>query len=231
MPAVIINPDLPNENKFNLKKSGFDIIELELCSTVDRPIAGHPDIQLFQSNDILFLSCSISDKIKSLIDNYTETIRVDYMPSGKYPNDCRINILHYGNIAFHKREITHPDIVKYFKENNISLINTNQGYAACSSILLNDVVITSDPSTLKSAAKEGIKTIEINSGNIILPNYNYGFIGGCIGIYENNLYFTGNLDKHPDKNIIVNAVTQAGFNIIELSKNTLFDSGSLFFIG
>ena len=78
----------------------------------------------------------------------------------------------------------------------------------------------------------GIKVTLISDSEIIkLPPYKNGFIGGCAGRYKDTVYFIGNLDAHPECEIIREAISKAGLTPVSLlpESDCLFDLGGLLF--
>ena len=145
--------------------------------------------------------------------------------------DIPYNIVCTGNTAIHKIECTPPEIKKYFTENNINLINTSQGYSKCSTLIVNDKsIITSDNSIHKIAIANGIDSLLITPGFIDLPGYDYGFIGGASGQFNNTIMLTGKIDQHPDCNLITNFIKNKGMDISFLSENSAKDIGSILII-
>lgn len=231
MNYAIINPDTPDKIKKSISGAGFNILEIPLLESVDRPIAGHVDIQLFKSRSTVFLHKFLPKKILSILERYFTVNIINSLPKAPYPNDVILNILHNDKTAFHSISNTSKEVKEYFLKENIESINVNQGYSACSSIILDNTIISADPSILTAASGNNYTTIKISVGNIELPGYNYGFIGGCTGTFNNTIYFCGNLDKHPDKDKIAEAISLENKKYTCLSDEQLFDCGSIFFFG
>ena len=76
----------------------------------------------------------------------------------------------------------------------------------------------------------GIKVTKIQNGAIALPPYEYGFIGGAAGVFKDKVYFSGNVERHPDGKRIIDAITGEGFVPISLSDEPLADVGRIIFI-
>lgn len=68
------------------------------------------------------------------------------------------------------------------RKNDIEIVNINQGYARCSTLILNNrTAVTADISVKNALEKDGAKVLLISSGDIKLEGYDYGFIGGASG--------------------------------------------------
>ncbi len=207
---------------------GFKIIPIPPINLVAEPISSHPDIQIFVHNNSAFTHPAIPrDVIKSL-EKYCNVNICSTKLNNKYPLDIPYNIVCIGNIAFHKVEYTPSEIKKYFTDNNINLINTNQGYSKCSTLVVNDKsIITADKSIHNIAIANGIDSLLITPGFINLPGYKHGFIGGASGLFKKTILLTGKIDHHPDCETIIDFINKRDINISYLSKNPIIDIGSI----
>jgi hypothetical protein len=70
----------------------------------------------------------------------------------------------------------------------------------------------------------------ISEGGIELCGYSHGFIGGAGGVTLDTAYFCGDIFSHPDGEKIKNFCHKHKKECISLSKEPLFDVGTLFFI-
>ena len=110
-----------------------------------------------------------------------------------------LNFLYFNNKLYGKASAIDPNLYGYCMKNNIEIININQGYARCSTLVLNNhSAITADISIKNALEKDGAEVLLIPSGNIKLEGYDYGFIGGASGkISDNTVVFFGNAKSHP----------------------------------
>lgn len=228
---AIIDPRSPENIVKNLNREGFYTIYSPLCSVIDQPISGHPDIQMFIHNNNLFVHPDIDTEFLSKIENYINIVSCPTKLSRRYPADVPYNIACVGKIALHKKVITEKNIQEYFLRNGIEIINTNQGYSKCSTLIVDESgIITADISIHNAAQSAGIESLLISQGYIDLPGYKYGFIGGASGRYLNTIYLTGTIDHHPDCGRIVHFIESRGKTLKYLSNRVIFDAGSIFFI-
>ena len=113
----------------------------------------------------------------------------------------------------------------------MNVIHTNQGYTKCSvAVVSENAVITADKSIGSACRSFGIDVLTVCEGHVSLPPYDYGFIGGASGIKDDNVYFCGSLDRHPDGERIKEFSEKHGKAAISLSDGGLQDVGTLFFI-
>ena len=151
--------------------------------------------------------------------------------SSEYPRDILFNCIELGSFIFGKENNTSSHIIDYSKKCGKSFVNVKQGYAKCSVARLNDgAAITSDKALYKAMSANGIDVLLVSEGNIRLDGYDHGFIGGCTGAFLDKLYFMGNLELHPDAEIIKSFCHKYKTSPISLSDEKLFDGGSLYFL-
>ena len=84
----------------------------------------------------------------------------------------------------------------------------------------------------KTLSSEGVDVLLVEeSDSIKLPPYKNGFIGGAAGVYENSVYFIGNLKSHPNAKEIESSLNSRGFSAISLDPecDSLFDLGGILF--
>ncbi len=229
--AAIIDPRTPADVTGNLSAMGFKIIPIPLTNRTAEPISGHPDIQLFIHGRNAFVHPSAPPDFISSIAEYCKVTICKTELTAAYPGDVAYNVLCTGNIALHRADSTEPSIKQYFPDNNINLINTNQGYTRCSTLIVDDKsIITADRSIHKSGIDAGIHSLLIEPGYIDLPGYDYGFIGGASGNYDNKILLTGRIDHHPDFIRISDFIEMRGIELKILSENRAVDTGSILII-
>jgi hypothetical protein len=132
-----------------------------------------------------------------------------------------------GNKIICKSDSVSHAIPEFAKEHGYEIIHTNQGYPTCSVLTFGSSAITADAGLADLLEKNGIRVTLIKSGGISLPPYEYGFIGGASGVVGNKVYFFGNLDLHPDAEIIRRAIEGEGYTAISLSDEELGDFGGI----
>lgn len=210
---------------------GFKIIPIPPTDLVAEPIRSHPDIQIFIHNNSAFMHPAISRDVIKSIEKYCNVNICSTELNSKYPLDIAYNIVCIGNRAIHKTECTPTEIKKYFTDNNINLISTNQGYSKCSTLVVNEKsIITSDKSIHKIAVANEIDSLLITPGFINLPGYKHGFIGGASGLFKKTILLTGKIDHHPDYELIIDFINKKEINICYLSQNPIIDIGSILII-
>lgn len=187
-----------------IEKLGHAVISSDTVDTFPIPEQKHADMQILPINNDIFIlnECTVlAEKLPN-----ERLVFCNKKAGNKYPEDILLNFLYLNNTLYGKLSAIDKNLLDYCKENNIRTVNINQGYARCSTLVLNKkAVITSDLSIEKALKKDGVEVLLIPSGSIVLDGYDYGFIGGASGkIEENTIAFFGNVTSHPDYRRIEN---------------------------
>ena len=119
-------------------------------------------------------------------------------------------------------------MLEFLESQNVESLNVNQGYSKCSTLIVDEnSIITPDDSIHGAAEKSGINSLKISTGHVVLPGYDYGFIGGASGMIDNKVLLTGDFSHHPDYRKIMKYIEEAGKEVIVLSKEAIIDLGSI----
>lgn len=217
------------------EKTGIDVLPLEASEDLDSPVSLHADMLLCVieknvfcyekyclENDLIF------DKISSLGYNI---IKVKKPCAKKYPNDIALNVLVMGKTLFCNIKNTAEEIINFAKSNGYKLVNVNQGYSACSTLVLDEChAISADPSIISAMKREGKKVLEISPEGISLDGYGCGFIGGASGVSGKKVYFFGDYKSHPSHAEIDAFLDKNGFEPIKIFDAKLCDFGGIKFL-
>lgn len=211
-----------------IEKLGHTVISSDTVAIFPIPEQKHADMQILPINNYIFIlnECTVLAKN---IPNY-RLIYCDKKAGKKYPENILLNFLFLNNTLYGKLSAIDKNLLDYCEENNIKTVNINQGYARCSTLVLNEnAVITSDLSIEKALKNDGVEVLLISSGNIILDGYDYGFIGGASGKIDNNtVVFLGNVKNHPDYRRIENFCENHNISIKIICKDMpLTDIGGI----
>ena len=210
-----------------LKQEGFEVKPLAPFDALSYPVDTHADMLLLNIENTLFLHCDY----KIQIIGFTNVIKIDEPISKKYPNDILLNIAIVGNHAFCNTKYASKSALEYLTTSGVEIHHVQQGYAHCSTCIVNEnSLITADVGIAQAAEKAGVDVLKINEGNISLPPYSYGFIGGSSGVFGNKIYFCGSLKFHPDGKRIREFCESHEKHVIELCDNPLSDVGGILFV-
>ena len=209
---------------------GVEIIRTGPDLRLPYPERFHVDIQCqhLGGRSIMLVSGNIilKNKLLTLGFNVYETFN---MIKEIYPGNVLLNSVRLNKRVILNKKTVDNNLLDFYKNTNVELINVRQGYTRCSTAIINDhSIITSDPSIYKEAKKIGLDVLKIRPGFINLPGYNYGFIGGaCTLIDKNIIVFTGDINTHPDCELIYNFISERNIEIINLTSGTLIDIGGM----
>ncbi len=210
-----------------LHNLGIKTILIPPYDKLQKAVNTHADMVLFHRG---------YDEI--ILHNYSETLNNDLRNAGfklkfttaevlsKYPNDIQLNSFLFGKYFVGSKAYS-KDVA--FSDFDWECINTKQGYAKCSSIILNEkAVITSDLGIQKALQNHGFDSIYVNTKGIALKGYDCGFIGGtCFKIDKDTLVFTGNLTDYHDKDKIFSFCKRHKISVKFLCNEPLIDFGSI----
>ena len=161
---------------------GYKVIPTKRITCFHQPEQFHADMQVLKIRDRIFTLDTCRRK-----------------PSRDYPNNVLLNCLFLGNRLYGKLSAIDETVLDYCKEQGIELVNVNQGYTRCSTLVVNDnAVITADSSIEKAMKQNGVEVLRISQGQIRLEGFDYGFIGGCSGRILDTIFFFENIKKHSD---------------------------------
>ncbi|MBQ2157657.1 MAG: hypothetical protein II443_03710 [Oscillospiraceae bacterium] len=151
----------------------------------------------------------------------------EYRPD--YPGNAAYCAAVFDGYLIHRLDITAPRILEAAE--GLKLINVRQGYAKCSTVIVDGKsLITSDVGIFRAAEETGVlSALLVSKGNVLLPGYPEGFIGGASGRVRDELIFNGSLETHPDGEKIRAFISGRGVKIWEASGLPLRDIGSIIY--
>ncbi len=222
--------------RYSLEKIGYSTVALPPFHLLAEPVGCHPDMLIFIINNTLITHKLYYDIARKQIDRILEAADLRLVLSREkigslYPRDVLFNAAVVGNKVICNLNFVSEHIKEQANICGMELIHINQGYAKCSICPVSDnAVITADNSVFEAAEKSGIDALKITEGSIGLKGYNYGFIGGASGEDRENVYFCGDLEKHPDAIKIKEFCQKHKKRAVSLSEEKLYDFGTVILI-
>lgn len=215
--------------KETLKNYGVIAATTERDNRLPQPVGFHPDLQIcpFPFGRMFVLKENPSAAaLRSLGISVTETCAE---PGDRYPQDVLCGGFVWGNYLVGNPKAIDTAIQKEASQQSLQLLPVRQGYAACSTVLVNErCAITADNGLERALTSYGFEVLLIQPGHIVLPGYDTGFIGGCYGkLSPNELVFTGQLIRHPDGARILDFLENQKVSVIELREGPLVDVGGI----
>lgn len=209
-----------------LNRLGTEAFISENNSNLQKPVQSHADMTILHLGGKNFLS--YNDKITQKLNQMGAYCRrPQRMQRSNYPQDIVLNCLIIGNFIVCNTKYCADEIIEFASANNMKIIHTAQGYARCSVAVIDEKsVITADKDIAAKMSGEGFDVLQIHAGNISLPGYDYGFIGGCCGkINKDKILFCGDIKTHPDAKRITEFIEARNIEIICTHSGQLFDFG------
>ena len=201
-----------------LKQHGFNISLLTGADTpVYQEISTHPDIHMCQ--------LGLWDEPQLFMGNIDKLAR-------NYPGNIIYNAICTSEYFIHNLKYTDSVLLSEAVKSGRKTIHVPQGYSRCSCLPVTDnSFITSDAGMQKALEADGAHVLFIQKGHVLLPGFDYGFIGGCAGHITINgkctIIFNGNLSRHPDYKKIAAFIKDRDIEIVYFDSYPLEDIGSI----
>ena len=222
---------ISDEELNNIYKLQLNPIIVPKTDLVYPAINGHVDIQLSvldKTNKKIIVHKDIDTLfIEQLTKNNINYIKSRNSLGYDYPNNIMLNSLILDTFFIHNTKYSDPNLLDSIKGKKI--INVKQGYTKCSILPLNEkAIITNDSGIAKKMFHEGVDVLHLPYGDIELPSFDYGFIGGVGGmINDTTLALFGELAYYSYGKEIYEFTKKHKIEVISLKKKKLIDRGSL----
>lgn len=224
---MLVSGEYPELSE-RLSKLGIKTVTTTADDRLPGPVQWHPDMQV----------CIIGGKAIVLRDSCLHNALTRYdipvvqtfgSPAHVYPGDVLCNSLAWNGYVLGNFKTADVTIRQAAEKIKAAWLDVKQGYAACATALVDEnSAITADEGIAKSLEKNRMNVLRIHSGDILLPGYPYGFIGGCCGkLAPDVMAFAGKLDSHRDSEHIRTFLKIRGIKAIELMDGELLDVGGL----
>ena len=232
---VIRKPHLPKEEVAlficdNTVNSGSNFLPSFTLSDVLFGINSHPDMSICPMFDgDVIVAKEGYDYYKKNLPKCLNIIKGENDLKKDYPFDIALNVVIIDGKLFHNLKYTDKAILKYCQNKNLEFVNVKQGYTKCSTLIVDEKsVITSDEKLNEIYLENGLDSLLVQSDEILINNFDHGFIGGCGGkISESTIGFFGDITKHKDYIKIEQFLTKRNIKHKMILKGALFDYGSL----
>lgn len=196
MKKIIIDHRTSYEEKNNLSRLKYKILECPPCLTLYQAVCGHPDMLLhIIDNQRIIVHKDMPESFIENLKNLGLTVILSNSSlSSSYPFDIILNAVSISNLFIHYTDYTDKNLLDIVSKSK-KLIKVKQGYTKCSTAIVSEkAAITSDVPIAKALYDQNIDVLLLPPGDIELPGLDYGFIGGTCGLIEENvLAFYGDL--------------------------------------
>ena len=224
MKKILVGEGISTRCEKSLTEMGYKVIKLPGFDRLQEGVSSHADMLMFFYNGVLYTHGEYYQKNRAILDLARVEIKTtDEAVSKDYPKDILFNaILTKKGILFSRNDSTSVMIRELAEKK----VNVKQGYTACSTCRVDDDnFITTDTGLYKAYTENGINSLLVDKGDILLPKYDCGFIGGCSVVLEDGVCFFGNVEEHRDYESIKKFIKNCGKRIINLSDEKLTDVG------
>lgn len=230
MKYAVVDYRISEEESFNLKQLGCEILVCPPSKLLYEAICGHPDILLHIIDDEnIMVHRDMDIEFINLLKKLGFHISFsENNLNSQYPYDVILNAVNLSYLFMHNINHTDPNLLKMI--DNKKFINVKQGYTKCSTAIVSEkAIMTSDKNIAKTLFKENIDVLLLPPGDISLPGLNYGFIGGCCGLIDDKLLaFYGDLSYYAYGKEVFDFLKKHNIEPLFLRKEKLIDRGSLF---
>jgi hypothetical protein len=237
MAIAIVDCRISEKCERALMLRGFTVIKVPPSSRLGAAVASHPDMLMFKCGDQIITSADYCDEAAYVfgdIREYCPSVRISFTDDvfePEYPKDAIFNALECKGRLYCRTASISSAVKKCAEERGLKLTDVKQGYPACTVLHLSgEVCVTADEGMARALRECGVSVYVIENGDVTLPPYEYGFIGGAAGVYQGVVYFLGDLDTHRSKDVIKEACKAAKVTPVSLSCEPLADLGRIIFI-
>lgn len=233
---AIIDCRMPRSAQLRLSELGFTVIPLPPFSRLAPPVASHPDMLILPLGDRIYVHheyyCEASAPLHLIAEKSERKLcTVDTNVAPKYPRDIGLNLFCLDKYLFGRVDCAPQPVLDYAHALGYQSVFVKQGYAKCSTAVLDDrALITADPSISHAAKALGIDVLSVSPGGVSLPGYECGFLGGACGVWNRQVFFCGDIMTHPNGLAIIDFCHANGFGTVSLYNGPLWDVGSIFFL-
>ncbi len=235
--TAILDCRVPKSALAALQKRGFETLLLPPHPKLPSPVASHPDLLLFFTETECLTVKSYGDVAPTILCEIAEKtgrkiVFCDEELGDRYPKDILLDAAKIGEHLICYPDHTAKKVLEHFPS---TIIPVRQGYAKCSCVPVSDrALITADRSIERAAKNIGISVLLIENGNVDLPGYDMGFIGGAASFNLkkdlHEIYFCGDLNRHPSGEEIRAFCQRHGKVAVSLGDFPLTDVGTMFLL-
>lgn len=183
----------------SLRQEGIGLLEVVPTAALPTAVASHSDLQLLHLGDKHLLLAKEAAYLQHALqaDGFITNLLAHEL-GNSYPHDISLNFLLLEKSCFGLYSNMPLQLIKHCKDAGLQIIDTRQGYARCSvAVVAENAAITADTGLYRLLCNRGVDVLQIPAGDILLPGYDTGFIGGCCGCIGNDrIAFTGVLENH-----------------------------------
>lgn len=222
-PIAIIDARSPRQAIETLSKR-FTVVPFLSENSTYEAVAGHPDVFISQGDTTVIAPNTPENILKRL-----PQFQFGKTPVGSSLQDSTLyNCVVTETYIIHKQGFTDPKIIELNPYK--TYISVPQAYTRCNLIeITKNTFITSDKGIYNTLTQNNLECLIVTPEGIQLPPYKYGFIGGCMGKFENTIFINGSLSSHSEGDKIRTFIEKHSLELVELHDGSLYDGGGILF--
>ena len=220
---IICDKRIPARAQETLKSHGR-VIPFMTRGLVYDAIAGHPDIFFHAAPAGLIYAPNTPAAFIDILRKENIPLIKGRRPAGPgYPSTAAYNATATANRLIGNIPLLDESLTEAYSGKE--KVTVNQGYTACNLLTGPVSMLTSDRGIAKTLGCR-----YISPEGILLPGFRHGFIGGCCGITEQKLFFTGSLRHYASGHVLRHFATENQLEIVELYDGPPVDGGGILFL-
>lgn len=227
---VIVSECINEKFEKELRLCGLNVIKIRKNKNLYTAISSHADIFVCPISNIIVIEGNTYDENYDYLKDFGyKLVKSKEIKNSKYPHNVKLNLAYTGKYAIHNFKYTDENLLNIIEENSIETLNINQGYSKCSILIVDEESIITSDEGIYNSLKGKLRCLLIESGHIELKTLNYGFIGGTSGRYKDEIWFYGDVSKHPSYEYIKKFIENRCLKIRFFKNFPLEDIGSILF--
>ena len=142
---LCVSAIISGESEKTLTKMGYSLIKILPCNYLETAVSSHPDMFISSINGLYFYDSAVKEMFTFLdVDSFTKRKFVECnreVPKNKileYPNNISFNCVGIGNNLICNERYTCKSVLEYAYNSGMKILNVKQGYAKCSTCVVNE---------------------------------------------------------------------------------------------
>ena len=235
---ALLDHRAPLSAEQSLEAHGYRVLRLPSHPMLPPPVSAHADLLFFFAPTETLSEKSYfgiaKDVLMEIASKTKKPLRLIREELGDiYPRDVPLNAVLVGERLFcNPKTVANRIRISLMDEKTVFV---KQGYTKCSILPVGDrALITEDTAIAALARQNGFDVLQIEKGNVSLPGYDTGFLGGAASFspYQksNEILFCGSLEQHPNGDAVKVFCKKHQKEVVPLGEFPLLDVGTLFLI-
>ena len=209
--------------------TGIETIPLYPYNKLDLPVQCHADMLFCVLDNVIFCYgdyVTEHDLLDILKESGKKVVFVSSECSSSYPHDISLNVLIMGKTLFANTAYTAKEILDYASARGYKIVDVRQGYAACSTLVVNsETAVTADVGMYNAIKSIGKECYLVKQNDVLLNGYNCGFYGGASGILNGEVCFFGDVSNMLCGEEILAFLAKKNVSILPILSGRVYDFG------